>query len=258
MSDARICSECGGQNSPSANFCRDCGVRVEFAVEPVSGEPALAEADAPPPTFNPRLFRELCWLCGLPLLISIAGTVSFRADGPTALVEMFAVGGMALIAGGAAFANAGLVRSSLRLPAARHLLLTVLVGVILMPTLVAAFWGLHRLGFTFEDDYVSSYLNDGWPVWVAYVAVALVTPVAEEVLFRGVLQPKLAQVLTTTEVLIVQAALFAALHLSPVILLTHFVMGFAFGWLRLRSNSLIPGMLLHGAWNAGVLWSAPV
>jgi membrane protease YdiL (CAAX protease family) len=27
-------------------------------------------------------------------------------------------------------------------------------------------------------------------------------------------------------------------------------MGLIFGWLRLRTRSLIPGMILHAAWNA--------
>jgi membrane protease YdiL (CAAX protease family) len=35
-----------------------------------------------------------------------------------------------------------------------------------------------------------------------------------------------------------------------VIFPTHFAMGLIFGWLRMRTGSLLPGMLLHAAWNA--------
>lgn len=64
--------------------------------------------------------------------------------------------------------------------------------------------------------------------------------------------------LRPTEALIVQAVLFSAAHLSPVILATHFAMGLAFGWLRRRTGSLLPSILLHGAWNAWVIWTASV
>jgi membrane protease YdiL (CAAX protease family) len=96
---------------------------------------------------------------------------------------------------------------------------------------------------------LTPYLQDGYPPWVGLVDVAVVTPFAEELLFRGLVQPKLAQLIRPTEALIVQAALFSALHLSPVILVTHFAMGLALGWLRRRSGSLLPGIGLHGAWN---------
>jgi membrane protease YdiL (CAAX protease family) len=86
--------------------------------------------------------------------------------------------------------------------------------------------------------------------------VALVTPLAEELLFRGVIEPKLGQIMKVKDALIVQAALFSALHLSPVIRVTHFILGLALGGLRRRSRSLLPGILLRGAWNAWVVWSS--
>ncbi len=151
--------------------------------------------------------------------------------------------------------NTSLVRSALRLPAARDLLATLLVALIAAPLLTAAFWLLGRLGFALYRDYLTPYTHDGWPTWLGFVDLALVTPVSEELLFRGLIQPKLGQILNPSEALIVQAALFSAAHLSPVILVTHFAMGLAFGWLRRRSGSLIPGILLHGAWNAWVVAS---
>jgi membrane protease YdiL (CAAX protease family) len=113
---------------------------------------------------------------------------------------------------------------------------------------------LEHLGFAFRADYLLPYLLEGLPPWVGYVSIALVTPISEELLFRGLIQPKLEQVLRPVEALVVQAVLFSAAHLSPVILATHFVMGLAFGWVRRRTGSLFPSMVLHGAWNAWVIW----
>jgi membrane protease YdiL (CAAX protease family) len=33
------------------------------------------------------------------------------------------------------------------------------------------------------------------------------------------------------------------------------VMGLVFGWLRVKSGSVYPGMLVHAAWNSWVIWS---
>jgi membrane protease YdiL (CAAX protease family) len=60
-------------------------------------------------------------------------------------------------------------------------------------------------------------------------------------------------VLGEREAWLVQAAFFSILHLSPVIFPTHFAMGLIFGWLRMRTDSLIPGMILHALWNAAII-----
>lgn len=241
-------------------FCRHCGAGVE-AIVPAEPSDALAVAPAStrlssaPPSFDDRrLFRELCLLCGLPLVVSVAYTIVAQVDRPSALNGVIATSAMVSIAIGGALMNFGLVRSALRMPSGRDMLATLMVALLAAPTLVLAFWLLqHVLGFRMLDDYLAPYQQDGWPIWLGYADVALVTPIAEELLFRGLLQPKLELVLTSTEALIVQAALFSAAHLSPAILVTHFLIGLALGWVRRRSGSLWSCILLHGAWNAWVI-----
>lgn len=263
MTDAKRCGACGRKNSEAARFCRRCGV----ALAAVTAEAALDAGDAvraervepssAPPFDDQRLFRELCWLCGLPIAVSIALSIYARFVSLTALSAFLAVAAMCVIAVVGAALNPRLVRSGLRWPKARELLATIGVAAVLGPALVAAFVALESLGFRFHTEYLAPYVADGWPPWMAFVDLALLTPVAEELLFRGVIQPKLEQVIAPNEALVVQAALFSALHLSPLVLVTHFMMGLAFGWLRRRSGSLLPGMLMHGAWNAFVLATSP-
>jgi membrane protease YdiL (CAAX protease family) len=256
------CAACKRSNGPEAKFCRHCGVALEPAITPFPlenvGEPSFAdEAPASASSFDDRrLFRELCLLCGLPLLISIAYTIAIKLGGLSALADCLATGATALIALGGAASSYDVVRAALRWPRARDWLATLLVALVAAPVLSLAFWLIQQLGFQMFEGYLAPYLADGWPVWVGYVDVALLTPVFEELLFRGLLQPKLELALSSTEAWIVQAALFAAAHLSPVILVTHFGMGLALGWVRRRSGSLLPGIVLHAAWNAWVVWSS--
>jgi uncharacterized protein len=79
--------------------------------------------------------------------------------------------------------------------------------------------------------------------------------IVEEVAFRGVMQGSLEQVFIRRDAWLIQGALFGLLHLSPLVFPSHMLMGLCFGFLRNRSNSLYPGMLVHGGWNAWVIYS---
>ena len=176
----------------------------------------------------------------------------------TALAALLATAAVCVIASASAAMNPRIVRDGTRWPKARDLLATLALGALLGPAMMAAFMALEGLGFRTYTGYLAPYVEHGWPRWVGYVDLAVLTPIAEEVLFRGVIQPKLERIITPKEAWVVQAALFSALHLSPLVLLTHFAMGLAFGWLRQRSGSWLPGALLHAAWNAFVVATSPV
>lgn len=100
-------------------------------------------------------------------------------------------------------------------------------------------------------------------VALAVLAVS-VAPVAEELLFRGVLLSALMRRCGLITAALLSAAAFAAIHLPglgwhwyalPQLLL----LGVALVWLRVRAHSLWPAVLAHGVHNAlalGVLFSA--
>jgi len=114
------------------------------------------------------------------------------------------------------------------------------------------FWVLGFLGaeeINMAELYAES--NQGWLLPV--ILVILLPPLTEEWFFRGVLQTRLAAVMGQREALVVQAALFSVLHMLPLIFLSHFLMGIALGWLRNRSGSLWPSILVHTLWNAWVM-----
>lgn len=256
------CSACAQPQDADAKFCRKCGRSLKDGAADVrhAGAPPLLSS---PPSLvrsvhaDSRLLRELAWLCALPVLVSVAYAIAVRMDGTSVVKDVSATAAMTLIASSGALLNLSLVCSALHLPTAREFGKTALIALILAPTLAATFWFLHEvLGFALLDAYLEPYLEEGWPVALGYLEVAVVTPIAEELLFRGLIQPKLGQILSLDEAWIVQAALFAALHLRPVILLTHFLMGLALGYVRRSSGSLYPGIVLHGAWNAWVLASS--
>jgi membrane protease YdiL (CAAX protease family) len=91
----------------------------------------------------------------------------------------------------------------------------------------------------------------GLPMLLFVVAVA--PAVLEEVMFRGLLQGRLLALLGTRVGLVTTAAAFALCHAQPAVLPVHLGLGLYLGWLRLRSGSLLPGMLMHFAYNGAIV-----
>jgi membrane protease YdiL (CAAX protease family) len=91
----------------------------------------------------------------------------------------------------------------------------------------------------------------GWAGAVA--ATALFPAVIEELAFRGVILPNLARLMTGGEAIFVSAALFAVLHLNPASVPFLLPMGVALGYLRRRSGSVWPCILMHLTHNLAVV-----
>ena len=82
------------------------------------------------------------------------------------------------------------------------------------------------------------------------VVLVVAAPIAEQVLFRGFLQPALQQWFGSWPGLIVCAAFFAAVHNDLYVMAPMFVLGMALGYVYNRSRSLIAPIALHIAHNA--------
>ena len=98
---------------------------------------------------------------------------------------------------------------------------------------------------------------------LTFVLSVLVYPVLEEIVFRGWLQEWLltfpvmqASKLGFTVANGVTSGIFAAFHLfsqSPLWAASILFPSLVFGWLRDRYDSLLPGVLVHMFYNAGLL-----
>ncbi|HVC80330.1 MAG TPA: CPBP family intramembrane glutamic endopeptidase [Chloroflexota bacterium] len=80
----------------------------------------------------------------------------------------------------------------------------------------------------------------------------ILTPLAEELLFRGVLYQGLRRTMPMGAAALVSALVFAGMHFTLVLFIPFTVMGLVLAWLYERSGSLFPGMLVH-ACNNGII-----
>jgi len=75
--------------------------------------------------------------------------------------------------------------------------------------------------------------------------LGLLAPVAEELVFRGLLYGWLAGRWSNLVAFIVSSLAFAAAHTEPLHILMVLPLGLWFGWLRWRTGSLIPTIVAH-------------
>ena len=134
---------------------------------------------------------------------------------------------------------------ALRAPPARSVLAALLLGPsagVVVLTLV------HYLAPTperFARAMSEALLLDGKPLWVLILALGVTPAICEELLFRGLVFAGFRRLGPAAAVLL-SALLFAFAHASIYRLLPTFTLGALLGYARLRSGSIVPGMILHG------------
>jgi membrane protease YdiL (CAAX protease family) len=100
--------------------------------------------------------------------------------------------------------------------------------------------------------------SESWAATVALIVSAVVVaPLVEEIIFRGLVQSALLDLVGRERrwrVIACAALLFATIHVGPTIpwqvLPGIFVLGLVLGWLYERHGSLLPSILLHAGFNA--------
>ena len=88
-----------------------------------------------------------------------------------------------------------------------------------------------------------------WALGIIFFTTAVVAPLFEEFVFRGVLLPVLVDKQGRFLGVILSAFIFALAHLSVGELLPLFVLGIGLAFLRLSSGRLFPCIIMHSLWN---------
>jgi uncharacterized protein len=74
----------------------------------------------------------------------------------------------------------------------------------------------------------------------------VVAALAEEMLFRGMVQQTLESVHETGKAILLSAIFFALLHLNPWWMIQITLLGLALGYMAWKSDSIIPTVIIHG------------
>ena len=109
-------------------------------------------------------------------------------------------------------------------------------------------WATYNLDMEGMEDWVA-VIREGLGLPIAVTLVGVSPAIFEELAFRGLLQGRLSALFGRRLGITMTAVAFALAHGVTAGFPFHVFLGFYLCWLRIRSKSLYPGMLLHFAYN---------
>jgi hypothetical protein len=119
-------------------------------------------------------------------------------------------------------------------------------SAILDKYLPAPDWFWEMFNKIFEGDF-------GW--WGAFMKVAVVAPIVEELIFRGLILQGFRRNYNALTAVFMSALLFALFHLNPWQFPATFVLGLLLGWIMMRTNNILLAIIGHSINNFLVLLS---
>ena len=100
----------------------------------------------------------------------------------------------------------------------------------------------------FENQYAALYGNT--PLWLEILSIAVITGITEELIFRGLVNSRLARALPARTVILVSSVIFGLAHGVLVAVVYSALLGMVFCIMYEKFRSVIPSVLTHVAFNA--------
>lgn len=82
------------------------------------------------------------------------------------------------------------------------------------------------------------------------IAVVIIAPIGEEIIFRGMITKLLLEEYRPTKAILISALIFGIIHFNPAQIPGAIIAGILLGWLYYKTRSVIPGIILHFINNA--------
>jgi membrane protease YdiL (CAAX protease family) len=133
-----------------------------------------------------------------------------------------------------------------------------MLGIVVTLLNSTIIWGLSLAGIHGTTVFTDFQHPSAFVAYTLVLEVGVVSPIVQEIVFRGWLLSGLRRVLPLTPVIVASALVFSLMHLrSGIPTLAHaFVFGLVAAALFVRSRSIIPPVILHMVVNSvgGFLW----
>jgi sodium transport system permease protein len=133
---------------------------------------------------------------------------------------------------------------ALRLPSPRGALAAVVLGLSAWAVAIGLLLRLVPIPESLAKSLGDLLLLDGKPFFLVFALFALTPAICEELLFRGLLLSGLRK-LGPVAAVVLSALLFGLAHASVYRLLPTAFLGAVIGVTRLRTRSILPGMIIH-------------
>lgn len=121
------------------------------------------------------------------------------------------------------------------------------VALFSLGTIIPLSFLYEQLGIEMDENtqqIITSMMKEPW----GYVAIGILAPLAEEVVFRGAILRTLLGIMSKKNhwvAIMISAVIFGVVHANLAQFINALLMGLLLGWMYYRTGSLVPGILLH-------------
>ncbi|MCH5160658.1 MAG: CPBP family intramembrane metalloprotease [Clostridiales bacterium] len=131
-------------------------------------------------------------------------------------------------------------------------ILPILLAVVLMcgmylPTL---WYGYFTRAIGIPESAGALELDSAGAIVMIVIASVIFAPIFEETIYRGVLLHGLKDEFSVTKSVMLVALAFMMMHMSPLQVVFQFALGVLSGYLAIKSERLLPSVILHATANA--------
>lgn len=227
-------------------YCTACGTALLDGMCPSCDSPGFSAAIPKDAATDPRLFKTSFVL----YFALLATFIPLSFDKNLILLEIIVSILDAVLILAVFFRFRSALRSVLSLPRWHWWGVAVLAAAFLI-VISAGYFKLivEYLNVPYFGVRIDDYQNYGLNWWAIIALTCLQPGIFEEVAFRGLIFEGLSLHLSFRESWLLSTFMFALLHLSLWSIPTIFLIGSTLVWLRWKSGSIFPGMLLHASYN---------
>lgn len=121
------------------------------------------------------------------------------------------------------------------------------VALFTLGTIIPLEFTYEQLGLEMDENtsrVFEGLMKEPW----GYVAVGILAPLAEEIVFRGAILRTLLDMMSKKNhwvAIMISAAIFGVVHGNTAQFVNALLMGLLLGWMYYRTKSLVPGILMH-------------
>lgn len=137
----------------------------------------------------------------------------------------------------------------------QHRTTTAIMVLALAAGLAAAFWATIAVNLMpWPESWMEAYQTESGALITArpvldFIAVVLLAPLVEEMLFRGVIYDAFCMLVPAGAAVVLQGMLFGSIHGSMIWMIYAAFMGCVLGYVRKHTGSVRPCVLMHMAFN---------
>lgn len=227
-----FCRECGAAWAEGASVCTRCGTpRVEARAAPVglSTTAGLASSLA--------LFFVL--------LVTVLAPLVIESDDLFDMLDKLLLVDTVIVAIWAIIHRHDLAAPLRNVGEWRYWGLALAAVPVTLGIAYANLWLATDVLGGFDIDLAALYLGAGYSLPMVLLLCAVQPAVVEEIAFRGIMFERLQTIVDPKAAIIMVAIGFMTLHLSFLSAIFLVALGLITGWLRWKSGSLYPAMLVH-------------